>query len=153
MSCRHSISFAAACAVAATIACSSTDRSVAKNDQSAMTVTGCLQKDGGTFIVTRLNEPAKRPTATSGSSGAVQKEDVRAAANAYRVNPKGDVDLDGLVGKEISVTGVLAERADLPQTVKPLDKGASATDTTDISKGDLAQIDATSVSRVADSCH
>src|SRR4051794_5204718 len=64
-----------------------------------LTVTGCLQRDGRTFIVTRKNEPAQKNAGSTGNGGAVEREQLRAAANAYRVSPAERMDLDKMVGK------------------------------------------------------
>jgi hypothetical protein len=183
------------CAIAAAAACNSSkggningnadadgtvDRTAAdvKRDeprQQPITVTGCLQQGrGGSYILTRMNEPSQKSVGTSGSPAAVEQEQLRQAANAYRIDPQGDVKLDGMVGKQIRVSGMLADRADLP---KPEANGAAAgsrderatsgaanndanrraaganrIDRADISQGDLAKIDATSASIVKDVC-
>lgn len=177
------------CAIAAAAACDSSnrgnvngnadangtaDRTAAdmKRDeprQQPINVTGCLQQGSGrAYILTRLNEPAQKSVGTSGSPAAVEREQLRAAENAYRIDPQGDVKLDDMVGKQIRVSGVLADRADLP---KPEASGATAGsrddrattgsaandtnrngDRADIKQGDLAKIDATSVTVVADAC-
>jgi len=110
-----------------------------------LTVTGCLQRDGHTFIVTRRNEPAQKNAGSTGNGAAVEREQLRAAANAYRISPAERMDLDKMVGKEVRVSGTLAKSADLPS--------ASASDKReDIYKGNLAEIKATAVSIVAESC-
>src|SRR6185503_7470129 len=91
-----------ALATSAVVAC---DRNNAGNDETStaphtvadqndrdtvtpITLTGCLQKDGPTFIVTRINEPSQKNVGTSGDGSAVEHEQRRAAANAYRVEPE-----------------------------------------------------------------
>src|SRR5262245_53419455 len=70
-----------------------TDRTAAdvKRDEprpQPISVTGCLQQGSGrTYILTRLNEPAQKEVGTSGSPAAVEREQLRAAANAYRIDP------------------------------------------------------------------
>src|SRR4051812_42586636 len=184
------------CAIAAAAACNSSnggnvnsnadasgaaDRTAAdmKRDeprQQPITVTGCLQQgNGGSYILTRLNEPSQKSVGTTGTPAAVEREQLREAANAYRINPQGDVKLDDMVGKQIRVSGMMADRADLP---RPEANGAAAgsnrderatsgaanndanrsaaaanrNDRADISQGDLAKIDATSASVVKDVC-
>jgi len=137
--------------------------------QQPINVTGCLQQGSGRgYILTRVNEPTQKEVGTSGSPAAVEREQLRAAANAYRIDPQGDVKLDDMIGKQIRVSGMLTDRADLP---KPEANGAPAasrdergtsgatandanrnSDRADIKQGDLAKIDATSVSVVADAC-
>jgi hypothetical protein len=183
------------CAIAAAAACNSSnggnvnsnadangtaDRTAAdtKRDeprQQPITVTGCLQQGSGhTYILTRLNEPSQKSVGTTGTPAAVEREQLREAANAYRIDPQGDVKLDDMIGKQIRVSGMLADRADLP---KPEANGTAAgsrderatsgaasndanrsaaaanrNDRADISQGDLAKIDATSASIVKDVC-
>jgi len=82
-----------------------------------VTVTGCLQKgDGGTFIVTAINSP-RVSVGTSGSGAsatAVEREQVRAAEHAYRLDGSDDKTLDALVGHQVRVRGTIEERSDLP---------------------------------------
>jgi len=116
-----------------------------------ISITGCLQKDGRDYIVTRINEPSSRPVATSGgSNGSVQTEQLRAAASAYRVNPSDNSKIDDLVGKQVEVAGTLTERAEL---TRDADEARATSGTrADIKDGDLARITATSVTKVADNC-
>ena len=177
------------CAIAAAAACNSSNRgNVDANreangpaDRSAsdinrdqprqqpIDVTGCLQQGSGhTYILTRLNEPSQKSVGTSGSPAAVEREQLREAANAYRIDPQGDVKIDDMIGKQIRVSGMLTDRADLP---KPEANGAATgnrdergtsgatandghrnSDRADIKQGDLAKIDATSVTVVAAAC-
>jgi hypothetical protein len=182
------------CAIAAAAACNSSDRGNVNGNadangtadrtaadmkrdeprQQPIDVTGCLQQGSGrTYILTRLNEPSQKSVGTSGSPAAVEREQLRSAANAYRIDPQGDVKLDDMIGKQIRVSGMLADRADLPKpeaggtTVGSRDDrattGSAANDRTrtrdransnraDISQGDLAKIDATSVTVIGDAC-
>src|SRR5262245_26706762 len=125
-----------------------------------ISITGCLQKDGRDYIVTRINEPSSRPVATSGgSNGSVQNEQLREAASAYRVNPSDDSKIDDLVGKKVEVAGTLTERAELTRDgdeTRATSGSKADTDAgrarTDIKNGDLARITATSVTKVADNC-
>src|SRR5262249_12891066 len=107
---------------------------------SPITVTGCLQKEGGlttTYIVTAMNEPSR-------NGAAVDREQLREAQNAYRVSPKDNVDMESMVGKQVRVTGMIAKRADLPSPTTGTDR--------DIDKGDLAKIDNAMVAVVSDTC-
>src|SRR4051812_2071736 len=138
---------------------SSTDRGSAAS--AAMTVVGCLQKgDGRSFILTRVNEPSHSSVGTSGSPGTVEREQVRQAANAYRIDPAGDVKMDDLVGKQVRVIGTMADAADLSKTTgsystNPSDNTARSDANAgrqEIKGGDLAKLKATSVSMVAEAC-
>jgi hypothetical protein len=138
------------------------DQSINANRQAErtgtpITVAGCLQKgDGSAFLLTRVNEPTQS-VGTTGAAGAgspaagsnsavVEREQMRSAAGTYRVDPKGDVKLDDLVGKEVQVVGTVTENMDLPRA------NAGGNDRPNISQGDLTRIDATSVSTVAEVC-
>src|SRR5689334_10926254 len=133
---RVSRALVVSCAIAAAAACNSSnrgnvngnadangtaDRTAAdtKRDeprQQPINVTGCLQQGSGhTYILTRLNEPSQKSVGTSGSPAAVEREQLREAANAYRIDPQGDVKLDEMVGKQIRVSGMMVDRADLPK--------------------------------------
>jgi hypothetical protein len=167
------------CAIAAAAACNSSnggnvngnadangtvDRSAAdlKRDeprQQPIDVTGCLQQGSGhTYILTRMNEPSQKSVGTSGSPAAVEHEQLRAAADAYRIDPQGDVKLDGMIGKQIRVSGMLADRADLPKPEAngtpsaANNDGSRNSNRADIRQGDLAKIDATSVTVVNSAC-
>jgi len=128
-----------------------------RND-SPITLTGCLQKGSGRsdYILTQINTE-KTTVGTSGTApstgaagGVVGQEQMRAAEHAYKLN--GDRDrLEPLVGKQVRVSGNLAKPADLPEGTS----GASADNSAkplDIDQGDLAKIDAVSVSQVGAAC-
>jgi hypothetical protein len=177
------------CAIAAAAACNSSNRGNVNNNgdangtadrtaadvkrdeprQQPINVTGCLQQGNGhTYILTRLNEPSQKSVGTSGAPGAVEREQLREAANAYRIDPQGDVKLDDMIGKQIRVSGMLADRANLAKPEANVAPGANReergtsgaaandanrnTDRADIKQGDLAKIDATSVTVVANAC-
>jgi hypothetical protein len=120
--------------------------------QPSMTVTGCLQNgEHGAFILTALNEPSQPLVGTTGSPDQVKEEQLRSAEKAYRINPKDDIKLDDLVGKQVRVSGSLAKASDLPEGTS----GASADNSSkplDLDQGDLAKIDATSVTQVGATC-
>src|SRR4051812_27846249 len=60
-----------------------------------ISLTGCLQRgDRNTFIVTRLNEPTERGVGTTGNGAAVEREQLREANSAYRVEPQDKTDLE-----------------------------------------------------------
>jgi hypothetical protein len=124
--------------------------------RSPVTLTGCLQKGDGRsdYILTEVNT-TRTTVGTSGSpaSGSggdpVGREQMRSAAHAYRL--KGDRDaLEPLVGKQVRLSGTLAERSDLNDhtsggTMKDKDR-------TKIDEDDLAKVDVTSIDSVADNC-
>jgi hypothetical protein len=112
---------------------------------AATTITGCLQRDGRTYIVTRINEPSQPGVGTAGSGAAVEREQIREASNAYRIDAKNQSDLDSMVGKQVRVNGRVERSANLPEPT-----GTDKRD--DLDKGDLAKIEADSVSVVADNC-
>jgi hypothetical protein len=125
-----------------------------------MTVTGCLQKSGlNTYILTRMTTPPES-VGTGGDKGAnpavAERDQIRAAENAYRIDPSGDVKLDDLVGKQITVNGTIAERSDLQgrdqDATGATGKKNDASDRPEIKAGDLAKIDASSVTKIADQC-
>jgi hypothetical protein len=108
-------------------------------NHEAVSLTGCLQKDGGTFVLTRLNEPV----GTGGQDSAFPKrEQVRSAENAFRLDAEGDVKLDDLVGKQIHVDGTYAAKADLPKS-DPDDA---------IKTGDLTKVNVRAATMISDSC-
>src|SRR5215467_3603674 len=75
---------------------------------SPITVTGCLQKEGGlmtTYIVTSMNESSQKGIGTTGTGTAVEREQMREAENSFRVSPKDNVDMDSMVGKQVRVSG------------------------------------------------
>jgi len=126
----------------------------AQNDRSRqdsrsgapITVDGCLQQDGRTFIVTELNEPTQKNAGSTGNGAAVEREQIEAAAHAYRISPAVGVDLNRMVGKQVRVSGTIYKPGDLPRAT------GSPTERPDIDKGDLAQISANAVSELSESC-
>jgi hypothetical protein len=138
-------------------------RPASNRDQTPITVTGCLQKAGfNTYILTRTNTPRPESVGTAGDNGGkasvAERNQIQAAQNAYRIDPSGDVKLDDLVGKQITVKGMIAEKADLQggdQNARTTGTGGIRNDSSDrqeIKAGDLAKIDATSVTKVSDQC-
>jgi len=161
----------AGCVIAAATACG--DRSTSRTDADApgasankeasraegaaspITVAGCLQKgDGSHFILTRINEPTQSVgtaggTATSaagpGSGATVEREQLRSAAGAYRIDAPDGVNLADLVGREVRVVGTIKENMDLP-------RASADRDPVQVKEGDLARIQAASVSQTAAEC-
>jgi hypothetical protein len=131
------------------------------NAGSPMTLTGCLQQVGRTYVVTRLNEPSREGVGTTGNGAAVEREQMRMAANAYRIEAKEQGDWDRMVGKQVRVSGAIKEGADLPapDASAPAsgDRAGATSGSSDaqrdkIDKGDLAKLDVTSISVVSDNC-
>jgi hypothetical protein len=169
---RRSKMVVAGCAIAAATACgdnSSNTRTEAgapgasatadtsRSEASPITVAGCLQKgDGSDFILTRINEPTQS-VGTAGATdtaagrpggaavGTVEREQLRSAAGAYRVDAPSGVNLTELVGKEVRVVGTIRENMDLP-------RANADRDPVQIKEGDLARIEAASVSQTAAEC-
>jgi hypothetical protein len=184
--------FVVSCAVAGAAACnnanttntsadrtpaSSTTADTARTDANRdkpvnqpIALDGCLQKGtGGTYLLTRINEPAHKNVGSTGSGSAVEQEQLWLARNEYRIDPAHDVKVDDLVGKQVRVSGTLVDRADLPSAQQQKERDArdasnnsrdvnrpAATTGSDkgadVSQSDLAKIDATAVSMVAESC-
>jgi hypothetical protein len=121
---------AAGLATAASVACSNNGHndnapnSTAANRPAAdrrldnapkpITLTGCLQQDGRTYIVTHLNEPSREGVGTTGNGAAVEREQLREASNAYRVQSKDQSHWDKMVGKQVRVSGSVDKAANLP---------------------------------------
>jgi len=148
---------AALCAIAAATACGD---SSSRQTASSITVAGCLQKGNGSdFILTRINEPSQgvgttgatessavqASNSSAAGSGTVEREQLRSAAGAYRVVAADTVNLANLVGKEVQVVGTIKENMDLP-------RANTDRDPVQVKQGDLARIEATSVSQTAAEC-
>jgi hypothetical protein len=135
-----------------------------------MTLVGCLQRGGsvfgGGYLLTMLREP-EGAIGTSGSitqsGSSVEREQMRAAASTYRLDPQKGVDLDDKVGKEVRVTGVVAEAANLPNgagaigtsgdtQVPNRDRNAQNGRDTHLDTGDLAKLDVSSAVVTSASC-
>lgn len=144
----------AGCAIVAAAACG---ESRSRKGASPITVAGCLQKGTGSdFILTRINEPSKTAGTTgvgastaaradNSGGGTVEREQLRSAAGAYRVDAAKGVSLSELVGREVRVVGTITENMDLP-------RANADRDPVQVKQGDLARIEATSVSRTAAEC-
>jgi hypothetical protein len=143
-----------ACGLALAISSAACDRGdrgeAARGHEGApIRITGCLQKDPGvttTFILTRVNEPTQSvgTSGTSADPSAVERERLREAKHAYRL--EGDNDqLNQLVGKQVQVQGMIAEDSDLSKKQTPEEKR-------DVDTGDLAKIKVVTMAAVADAC-
>jgi hypothetical protein len=151
---------------------STSDRSAAAGDRGTrpINLTGCLQQGSSrSFILTRVNEPAQKGVGTSGSGEAVEREQLREAANSYRIRPQDQIDLKDMVGKQVRVSGTLAEASDLPKpgtasagqaernestsgTPGTRDRADRNRSSEQVDQDDLAEINATSVSVVSPNC-
>jgi hypothetical protein len=131
-------------------------------DKNAITLTGCLQETKGVtggYILTRANaEPrSSAPVGTSGrtSPGSdVEQKQMTAAAKSYRLSGETD-ELKNLVGHQIRVTGSVAEKSDMAEKSPTAGGSRDAKDRDkagDIAESDLAKVDVTAVSDVADKC-
>jgi len=136
-----------------------TTQSAPPSDQQAInspiTVTGCLQKEGGlmtSYIVTGMNQSSQNGIGTTGNGNAVEREDLREAENSFRVSPKDNVDMDSMVGKQVRVSGVIAKRADLPEPSTATSGKDQANEMEKIDKGDLAKIDDATITVLSDTC-
>jgi hypothetical protein len=112
-----------------------------------ISVTGCLQKGNrNTYIVTALNRPAHPD---SSNPQVVAQEKQAAAREAYRLTSGQTDDLKKLVGKRVHVEGTLKKAADAEVT-----SGASAgtTASREIKQKDLAEVNVSSVQKVANTC-
>jgi hypothetical protein len=136
----------------------STQRSA--NAGAPMTLTGCLQQVGRTYVVTRLNEPSREGVGTTGNGAAVEREQMKMAANAYRIEAKEEGDWPQMVGKQVRVSGAVKEGADLPRSDASAssDRTSGTSGSNDasqrekIDKGDLAKLDVTSMTVVSENC-
>jgi hypothetical protein len=169
---RRSKVVVAGCAIAAATACADSgnsrretgepgasanrDATRAEAGASPITVAGCLQKgDRSDFILTRINEPTESVGTTgandlsartgSAAEGTVERERLRSAAGAYRIDPADGLNLTELVGTEVRVVGTITENMDLP-------RANADRDPVQPKEGDLAEIEATSVSQTAAQC-
>jgi hypothetical protein len=127
------------------------------HEGAPVTLTGCLQRGSGlnNYILTQVNEPSDTPVATTGkdSSGtAVQREQMRMAKHAYEL--EGD-DTDGMrnfVGKQVQVTGTIAETSELHREAAGNRDASDRREGLDIDRGDLAKVDVQGIVQVADVC-
>jgi hypothetical protein len=164
---RRSTMGAAGCVIAAVAACGGSGNSrteagqpaaTADRSESPITVAGCLQRgDGADFILTRINEPSHsvgtageelggRPANTDTGAGTVERELLRSAAGAYRVEGADGLNLGELVGREVRVVGTITANMNLP-------RANTDRDPVQVKEGDLARIEATSVAQTAAECH
>jgi hypothetical protein len=134
-----------------------------RNAPTPITVMGCLQEQGSaltrTYVLTRVTKPESVGTSGSENRGTAQRDQLTAAENSYRIDAPRDVKLDELVGKQVSVKGTIAERSDLASSDRDANAKGTAgvandqNDRRDINVGDLAEIRASSVTKIADQCN
>ena len=106
----------AAVAVLSSAACGNANKSetigTSGRIDRPVAVAGCLQKGaGGDYILTELSEPATGGTATTPEGDRVQREQMNAAAHAYRLRAASgldDNDWDKLVGMKVKIDGTMA---------------------------------------------
>jgi len=121
-----------------------------KTADASITVSGCLQRGpGSSYLLTRVNEPQEKGVGTTGSPGAVEREQLRMASGTYRIKPNDDVHLDDVVGKEVRVVGTIEQSADLPRPAAQ----DNSKDRADIDAGDVTSVRAVSLSIVNETCH
>lgn len=159
-------------ALAASVACGKGDSTAANASEQPRQVTyeGCLQKGAGMFgtdyLLTMLNEPSDA-VGTSGSvtstGSSVEREQMRMAAQMYRVESKGDVKLGDMVGKQVRVSGVLAEQPRVPTGAGKIgsaldsqlpnrDRAEQETSGAQMNTSDLGKLDVSSATVIAESC-
>lgn len=157
------------CTLAVAAACGGDSTTGSDDNRQPLTLTGCLQQGGGAlrsgYMLTMLNEPSGVGTSGSvtQSGSSVEREQMRIAARTYRLSPKDDVELDTMVGKQVRVTGVIVEEADVPNG-----KGAIGSDSdsqrpnrdvteqtrrgAQLDTSNLARLEVTNAAIVADVC-
>jgi hypothetical protein len=187
---RRSATALACAALMASVACGKSDNTTSATEQGntpattgtsasannaeqqpqQVTYEGCLQKGAGMFgtdyLLTMLNEPPG-VAGTSGSitatGSSVEREQMRIAAETYRLDSKGDVKLGDMVGKRVRVSGVISEKADVPNGAGPIgsgldtqlpnrDRASQDASGPELNTSDLAKIDVSSATVIAPSC-
>lgn len=114
---------------------------VAAGADQPIKVTGCLQKDGGDYVLTQINEPPKGEP--------VARQDLKEAEHAYRLEAKSisDNNLASLVGHQVQINGTIAKPSDLNKQV-----GTSGSDQKKLSEHDLAKVDVTAIKNISSDC-
>lgn len=149
------------CAAALATACGDRTRDTqARGHEGApIHLTGCLQKGDGmmsSYVLTQVNSPASVGTSGSVSdsaaaksdASAVKNEQLREAKHAYELS--GDKDqFEKLVGKQVSVEGIIADTSNLREKAADAKKSNKAPD---IDTGDLTKVDVKSIVQVSDAC-
>jgi hypothetical protein len=137
------------------------------NVMKPIDVTGCLQKAGGSYMLTEISKPNPNaaPTNTKGDGSLVEREQLHAAQHAYRLSADKDDDLEKLVGKQVKVSGTVTEASDLTarddRRRNDLSVGTSGDqdknhdrkqDRARIRTGDLASVDVSSIQPTDGGC-
>jgi len=138
----------------------------------AMTVTGCLQQGSGlhSYILSQANVASDavgtsgsdasrdRTAADTGKTAAADRnaaapqdkighEQEAAAERSYRLDGDND-QLKNLVGKEVRVSGKLADPGDINTPSNRDERGTSGSADRDISASDIAKIDVASIESI-----
>jgi hypothetical protein len=142
----------------------SASETLASREGAPVTLTGCLQQRDGTltdsFILTGVTDAGlDAPAAAAGDARtSVERQQVRAAMRSYRLDGDDD-ELERNVGKQVRVTGRLAEASDMrAERTAPPDADRPAVGTggerkdAEIEADDLAEVEVESVQIVADAC-
>jgi hypothetical protein len=124
-------------------------------------LTGCLQQGKrGAYILTDLSEPTPPD---SSKPGVVAREKLAAAEEAYRLSSSDNHQmLAALVGNRVRVDGNVSKQSDLMTDRTDRDRAAGTAGQSDeikaiesgrvIRQADLAQVDVSSIEKVADAC-
>jgi hypothetical protein len=176
----------ACAAVVACVGCGSNDNSSStagqqsqagsdtarSEEQQAQQVTfeGCLQRGAGLFGTDYLLTMANEPPGAAGTSGSitesgssVEREQMAIAAKTYRLEARGDVKLSDMVGKQVRVSGVISERANVPTGTGGIgssrdtqlpnrDRNQQDSRGAELETSDLGQLDVSSASIISESC-
>lgn len=122
------------------------------NENSPVTLTGCLQQADGRneYILTQVNEQPG-PVATGGEreSNEVQQRQQRAAAKSYRLSGETD-NLRELVGHQVRVSGNIADRGDVQE--RQGEQPREGDNAREIDQDDLAELEVRSAQSVAETC-
>jgi hypothetical protein len=124
-----------------------------------VSLTGCLQEGSGdTYILTELNKP-KQPDSSNPS--VVASEKLAAANEAYRLTSQRENDLSTFVGRRVQVEGTVTRPSDLAANTTPSGATGTAGQNSEpnaagtghaISEKDLAEVQVSSVKKVANTC-
>ena len=127
------------------------------HEGAPITLNGCLQRGSGlnNYILTQVNQPAETPVATAGkesSGAAVQREQMREAKHAYELEGDDTDAMRNLVGKQVRVTGTIAETSELRREATETRTAGARREGLDIDTGDLAKVNVQGIVQVADVC-
>ncbi len=130
-----------------------TNQAAAPTNQPVSLI-GCLQEAHGSYILTRVNEPAHPD---SSNPSVVAQERLKAAEQAYRLDARDTHTLSKLLGKRVRIEGTVSKASDLvARNGGDLATGTSGRAATaagrTIKASDLAKVDVTSAQKVANQC-